>query len=63
MKNWHNNLMVKVNSSIVKAEEIPDIFNASIINHETAELLKNKPKKTLEEIQSIDRHHITNCSV
>ncbi len=45
---------VKASSSIIKAEEISDISNASIVNHETAELLENKPKKTLEEMRSLD---------
>ncbi|CAI2194407.1 15115_t:CDS:2, partial [Funneliformis geosporum] len=27
----------------------------------TAEFLENKPKKTLEEIRSLDRHHIADC--
>ncbi|CAI2191789.1 13675_t:CDS:2, partial [Funneliformis geosporum] len=52
---------VKVSSSIVKAEEISDISNAFIVNHETAELLENKPKKTLEEMRSLDRYHIVDC--
>ncbi|CAI2186505.1 18676_t:CDS:2 [Funneliformis geosporum] len=39
---------VKVSSSIVKAEKISDISNAFIVNYETAELLENKLKKTLE---------------
>ena len=44
---------VKVNSSIIKAEEISNISNATIVDHETAEFLENKPKKTLEEICSL----------
>jgi hypothetical protein len=36
---------VKTSFSIIKAEEISNISNASIVNHETAELLENKPKK------------------
>ncbi|CAI2182035.1 12698_t:CDS:1 [Funneliformis geosporum] len=52
---------VKMSSSIVKAEEISDISNASIINHETTKLLENKPKKTLEEMHSLDQHHIVKC--
>ncbi|CAI2194232.1 4497_t:CDS:2, partial [Funneliformis geosporum] len=52
---------VKMSSSIVKAEEISNIPNASIVNHETTELLENKPKKTLEETRSLDRHHIVDC--
>ncbi|CAI2193161.1 9454_t:CDS:2, partial [Funneliformis geosporum] len=52
---------VKTSSSIIKAEEISNISNASIVNHETAELLENKPKKTLEETRSLDRHHIVDC--
>ncbi|CAI2192219.1 9578_t:CDS:2, partial [Funneliformis geosporum] len=49
---------VKVSSSIVKAKAISDISNAFIINHETAELLENKPMKILEEMCSLDRYHI-----
>ncbi|CAI2183578.1 14877_t:CDS:2 [Funneliformis geosporum] len=45
---------VKTSSSIVKVEEISNISNASIVHYETAELLENKPKKTLEEIHSLD---------
>src|SRR5436190_2288550 len=52
---------VKVNSSIIKAEEISNISNATIVDHETAEFLENKPKKTLEEMRSLDRHHIVEC--
>ncbi|CAI2189075.1 5675_t:CDS:2, partial [Funneliformis geosporum] len=44
-----------------EAEEISDISNAFIVNHETAKLLENKPKKTLEEMRSLDQHHIVNC--
>ncbi|CAG8629039.1 16712_t:CDS:2 [Cetraspora pellucida] len=53
--------VVKVNSAIVKAEEILAITNATIVNYETAEFLENKLKKTLEEICSLDRHHIADC--
>ncbi|CAB5205247.1 unnamed protein product [Rhizophagus irregularis] len=53
--------VVKVKCSIVKAEEVSDISNATIVNHETAELLENKPKKTLEEMRSLDQHHIVDC--
>src|ERR1044072_4295523 len=52
---------MKVNSSIVKAEEISNISNATIVDHETAEFLENKPKKTLEEMRSLDWHHIVKC--
>ncbi|CAG8668210.1 9025_t:CDS:1, partial [Paraglomus occultum] len=52
---------VKGYSSIIKEEEISDIANANIINRETAEHLENKPKKTLEEMRALDRHHIVNC--
>ena len=52
---------VKVSSSIIKAEEISDISNARILDHEIAEVLENKPKKTLEEMRSLDRHHIVEC--
>ena len=53
--------VVKVNSATVKAEEISDVSNATIVNCETAEFLENKPKKTLEEMQSLNWHHIVNC--
>jgi hypothetical protein len=52
---------MKVNSSIIKAEEISNISNATIVDHETAEFLENKPKKTLEEMRSLNRHHIVEC--
>ncbi|GES76168.1 hypothetical protein GLOIN_2v1826084 [Rhizophagus clarus] len=48
-------------SATVKVEEILDIANATIVNHETAEFLKNKPKKTLKEMRSLDWHHIVEC--
>ncbi len=50
-----------MNSSIVKAEEISNISNATIVNYETAEFLENKLKKTLKEMRSLDRHHIVKC--
>ncbi|RGB22686.1 hypothetical protein C1646_775700, partial [Rhizophagus diaphanus] len=53
--------VVKANSSIVKAEEISDIFNVTIVDHETAEFLENKSRKTLKEMRSLDRHHIVEC--
>ncbi|RIA80302.1 hypothetical protein C1645_838937 [Glomus cerebriforme] len=52
---------VKACSSTIKAEEIADVSNATIVDRETAELLENKPKKTLEEMRSLDRHHIVDC--
>ncbi|PKK61966.1 hypothetical protein RhiirC2_718060 [Rhizophagus irregularis] len=52
---------VQANSSIIKAEEISNISNAIIVDHETAEFLENKPKKTLEEMRFLDRHHIVEC--
>ena len=52
---------VKASSSTIKAEEIADVSNATIVDRETAELLENKPKKTLEEMRSLDRHHIVDC--
>ena len=52
---------VKANSSIVKAEKISNISNAMIIDRETAEFLENKPRKTLEEMRSLDQHHIVEC--
>ena len=52
---------VKASSSTIKVEEIADVFNAAIANCKTAELLENKPKKTLEEMRSLDRHHIVEC--
>ncbi|RIA92127.1 hypothetical protein C1645_736588 [Glomus cerebriforme] len=53
--------IVKASSSIVKAEEISNISNAMIVDHETAEFLENKPKKTLEKMRSLDWHHIVEC--
>ncbi|CAI2185650.1 2912_t:CDS:2, partial [Funneliformis geosporum] len=53
--------VVKVNSATIKAEEISEITNAIILDHETAKLLENKPRKTLEEMRSLDRHHIVEC--
>ncbi|KAF0457847.1 hypothetical protein F8M41_001095 [Gigaspora margarita] len=41
--------VVKAKCTIVKAEEISDISNATIVNYETAKFLENKPKKTIEE--------------
>ncbi|GES85411.1 hypothetical protein GLOIN_2v1777834 [Rhizophagus clarus] len=52
---------VKANSFIVKAEEISDISNATIVDRETAKFLENKSRKTLEEMRSLDRHHIVEC--
>ena len=52
---------VKASSSTIKAEEIADVSNATIVDRKTAELLENKPKKTLEEMRSLDRHHIVDC--
>ena len=46
--------VVKMNSATVKAEEISDVSNATIVNCETAEFLENKPRKTLEEMRSLD---------
>ncbi|GBB94388.1 hypothetical protein RclHR1_23460001, partial [Rhizophagus clarus] len=53
--------VVKAKCSVVKADEISDITNANILNHETAEFLESKPRKTLEEMHSLDRHHIVDC--
>src|SRR2546430_8832223 len=53
--------VVKVKCSIVKAKEISDISKTTIVNYETAEFLENKPKKTLEEMRFLDRHHIVEC--
>ncbi|CAG8686854.1 1275_t:CDS:2, partial [Cetraspora pellucida] len=52
---------VKGYSLAIKAEEISDIANANILNHETAEHLENKPKKTLEEMYALSRYHIADC--
>ncbi|CAG8707277.1 15177_t:CDS:1, partial [Gigaspora rosea] len=52
---------VKGYSSAIKAEEISDIANANILNHEMAGHLENKPKKTLEEIYALNRYHIADC--
>ncbi|CAI2192756.1 7666_t:CDS:2, partial [Funneliformis geosporum] len=53
--------IVMASSSIIKAEEIADVSNATIVDRETAEFLENKSKKTLEEMRSLDRHHIVDC--
>ncbi|GBB97001.1 hypothetical protein RclHR1_28990002 [Rhizophagus clarus] len=53
--------VVKAKCSVVKADEISDITNANILDHETAEFLESKPRKTLEEMHSLDRHHIVDC--
>jgi len=50
-----------VSSFIIKAEEISDISNTRILDHEIAEVLENKLKKTLEKMRSLDRHHIVEC--
>src|SRR5688572_7520100 len=52
---------VKMSLSIIKAKEISDISNVRILDHEIAEVLKNKPKKTLKEMRSLDRHYIVEC--
>ncbi|CAG8497769.1 17482_t:CDS:2 [Cetraspora pellucida] len=52
---------VKEYSSAIKAEEISDIANANILNHEMAEHLENKPRKTLEEMYMLNRYHIADC--
>ncbi|CAG8656883.1 1286_t:CDS:2, partial [Paraglomus occultum] len=52
---------VKGYTSVIKAEEISDIANANILNHEMAEHLENKPKKTLEEMYALNRYHIADC--
>ncbi|CAI2184555.1 1933_t:CDS:1 [Funneliformis geosporum] len=53
--------VIKANCTIIKVEEISDISNATIINHETTEFLENKPKKILEKMHSLDWHHIVKC--
>ncbi|CAG8663506.1 6961_t:CDS:1, partial [Paraglomus occultum] len=52
---------VKGYTSAIKAEEISDIANANILDHEMAEHLENKPKKTLEEMYALSRYHIADC--
>src|SRR5437016_5949345 len=52
---------VKASSSTIKADEISDITNANILDRKTAEFLENKSRKTLEEMRSLDRHHIVDC--
>ncbi len=37
---------VKASFFTIKADEISDITNANILDHETAEFLENKPRKT-----------------
>ncbi|CAI2191254.1 7010_t:CDS:2, partial [Funneliformis geosporum] len=58
LENDRFSLKVKVSSFIIKAEEIADVSNATIVDRETAEFLENKSKKTLEEMRSLDWHHI-----
>ncbi|KAF0424026.1 ribonuclease h-like protein [Gigaspora margarita] len=41
---------IRICSSVIKAENISDIANTNILNHEMAEHLENKPKKTLIEM-------------
>ncbi len=53
--------IVKANSFIVKVEKISNISNAMIVDHETAEFLENKSRKTLKEMRSLDWHHIVEC--
>jgi len=53
--------VVKAKCSVVKADEISDITNANILDHETAKFLEKKLRKTLEEMRSLDRHHIVDC--
>ncbi|CAJ0758679.1 2511_t:CDS:1, partial [Entrophospora sp. SA101] len=53
--------IVKGYSSAIKAEEISDIANTNILNHEMAEHLENKPRKTLEEMYALNRYHIADC--
>jgi Origin of replication binding protein len=52
---------VDVHSIVCKAEGEREIANANIINHETAEILENKPKKTLEEMRALKRFRIAEC--
>ncbi|CAH1767892.1 15019_t:CDS:2 [Entrophospora sp. SA101] len=53
--------LVKASSSAIKTEEISVIANANILNHEMAEHLENKPRKTLEEMYALNRYHIADC--
>ncbi|RGB21659.1 hypothetical protein C1646_777574 [Rhizophagus diaphanus] len=53
--------IVKAKYSVVKTEKISDITNANILDRETAEFLENKPRKSLEEMRSLDWHHIVDC--
>src|SRR6185436_20008542 len=52
---------VDIHSITRKAEGEREIANANIINHETAEILENKPKKTLGEMRALKRFHIADC--
>lgn len=58
MNKDHPTFPLQRRRKVHKAEEISDITNATILTHEIAELLENKPKKTLKEIRSLDRYHI-----
>ncbi|CAG8811699.1 12046_t:CDS:2, partial [Gigaspora rosea] len=53
--------VVRICSSVIKAEEISDIANANILNHEMAKHLENKPKKTLIEMNALSRYRIAEC--
>ncbi|CAI2176235.1 8223_t:CDS:2 [Funneliformis geosporum] len=53
--------VVKAKCSVVKTDKISDITNANILDRETAEFLENKSRKTLEEMCSLDQHHIVDC--
>ncbi|RHZ81902.1 hypothetical protein Glove_117g519 [Diversispora epigaea] len=53
--------MVDVHSIACKAEGEREIANATIINYEMAEILENKPKKILEEMQALKRFRISEC--
>ena len=44
--------------SIIKAEKISNITNIHIFNHEIVKVLKNKLKKTLGKMRSLNWHHI-----
>ncbi|CAG8630037.1 1010_t:CDS:2 [Cetraspora pellucida] len=54
--------VVKICSSVIKAEEISDITNINILNYKMVEHLENKPKKTLKEMippESLIKEFIT----
>ncbi|CAI2185292.1 14769_t:CDS:2, partial [Funneliformis geosporum] len=51
-------MVVSIIEFISKPEDTTILLSQTV---KTAELLENKPKKTLEEMRSLDRYHIMDC--